>query len=197
MFRRFLRGRWLKNYLARKGRPADARFERDDVEFGPLLDSDLRAVWRIEKVSYPSPWPVSVFQDLMDDSLHGFEAGRVEGKLVCYAGYAAKGEIGHIINVCVHPDIRQRGLGALLLERLLERLVDEGFTKATLEVRERNLGAQLLYRKLGFKAYEQNQGYYFDTEEAAILMDRELIPKIIDEPVASRDTTHGTHISFR
>jgi len=50
-------------------------------------------------------------------------------------------------------------------------------------VRERNLPAQLFYKKLGFAAEAVIQGFYFDTSEDGFLMRKALTER----------PSHGTH----
>ncbi len=49
----------------------------------------------------------------------------------------------------------------------------------TLEVREQNLAAQALYRKLGFDVQGLLPRYYGDTDENAFVMKKDLTP---DDP---------------
>jgi ribosomal protein S18 acetylase RimI-like enzyme len=56
----------------------------------------------------------------------------------------------YIHDVVVHRDFRGLGLGRKMLEQLIVIAQERAYCKITLEVREDNLVAQLLYRSLGF-----------------------------------------------
>jgi ribosomal protein S18 acetylase RimI-like enzyme len=58
---------------------------------------------------------------------------------------------GAVQNVGIVPEHRGRGLGTYLLRRALEGFRDAGYGLVNLEVTANNLGAQRLYRRLGFR----------------------------------------------
>lgn len=163
------------------------RFGRADLSFGPLLATDLPEVWKMERQSSPTPWPASLFQDLMGDPRHTVLGARLGRRVVGYLAYEERGKVCHLANFCVHPGFRARGVGTAMMEYLTERLCDEEFKMAELEVRESNLPAQLFYKKLGFAAEAVIQGFYFDTLEDGFLM-RKALPERLN---------HGTHSGIR
>ena len=84
----------------------------------------------------------------------------------------------HILNVCVHPEYRSRGLGSRLLQRLLTLARKHGADTAFLEVRISNRAALGLYQKLGFNEIGLRRGYYplEDGKEDAVLLALSLTP---------------------
>jgi ribosomal protein S18 acetylase RimI-like enzyme len=98
---------------------------------------------------------------------HDLEVAEVDG---CVAAFlvsrrTAPGE-REILNLAVEARYRRRGLATALIESLRRRWPDEIF----LEVRESNLAARKLYRKLGFDDAGLRPGYYNGPAEAAIVM---------------------------
>jgi len=150
------------------------RYESREIGFGPLLATDMPIVWRIERATYPTPWPVSLFQDLIEDPKHTVVGAKVGKKLLGYFVYEERENVGHVSNFCVGPEHRRRGLGSLMMAHLLARLQDEGFEEAELEVRESNVEAQRFYEQFGFSVQGAVQQFYFDTMEDAFLMRRDL-----------------------
>jgi ACS family hexuronate transporter-like MFS transporter len=71
-----------------------------------------------------------------------------------------------ILNLAVAPEFRRQGAGAALLRDVVTGRPGAYF----LEVRESNLAAQALYRKLGFTEAGLRKNYYTDPPEAAIVM---------------------------
>jgi ribosomal-protein-alanine N-acetyltransferase len=53
----------------------------------------------------------------------------------------------------VHPEIRRRGIGEALIDKLRSKLSPDHRTRIEVPVRESNLAAQLWLRELGFHAY--------------------------------------------
>ena len=71
-----------------------------------------------------------------------------------------------ILNLAVDPAFRGRGVGALLLQHLL----DQGFSKIYLEVRSSNHSAVGFYRRAGFAEVGRRRAYYSDPAEDALVM---------------------------
>jgi ribosomal-protein-alanine acetyltransferase len=78
----------------------------------------------------------------------------------------------HVLDVVVHPDHRDRGVGRRLVTELLERLADEGVTDVTLEVRPSNAPGLALYRRCGFVVEGRRPRYYPDGEDAVLMWRR-------------------------
>jgi ribosomal-protein-alanine N-acetyltransferase len=145
------------------------------IEIVPLTRDNLADVVRIEARSFSHPWSREIFdRELKNRWSSGFVAllpgadGRpwAAGYLVAWL---VVGEV-HILNVAVDPDARRQGLGRALMIHVLTTFAARGATKATLEVRRSNLGAQALYESLGFVRAGVRRGYYSDNGEDAFVM---------------------------
>ncbi|HEY8417705.1 MAG TPA: ribosomal protein S18-alanine N-acetyltransferase [Limnochordales bacterium] len=145
----------------------------------PMRVADIDMVMEIERRSFPTPWSRAAFvSELLDnDRAHYFVARATtdNGPLVVgYIGLWLIAGEGHITNVAVHPDYRQRGIGRRLLEAAAELCRARSARRMTLEVRVSNLVAQRLYRDMGFVSAGIRRGYYRDNNEDAIIMWKDL-----------------------
>jgi ribosomal-protein-alanine N-acetyltransferase len=141
------------------------------VQMRPMNEADVGAVVAIEQQSYAFPWSEGIFRDCLRVGylccvvdLDGLVIGH--GIMGLGAGEA------HILNVCVRPEFRCRGVGAGLLQHLLDRGRAAGMTDAFLEVRPSNVAAIRLYRAFGFEQVGVRRGYYqasYGREDAAVL----------------------------
>jgi ribosomal-protein-alanine acetyltransferase len=92
------------------------------------------------------------------------------GSLVGYlAARLDSGEL-QILGMAVGPGFRRQGIGRALVNAALIRARSSGVSRASLEVRERNIPARRLYQSAGFVALGRRRGYYEDTGEDAVLM---------------------------
>jgi len=137
--------------------------------------SDLDGVMAIEEVSFPTPWSREMFlEDFPRDfseSLVAVGAGdEVLGYAVCWT---LVGE-SHLLNLAVHPARQGQGIGRALLSECIRRAARAGATLIFLEVRAGNEAAQRLYRSMGFAFRGIRKGYYTDTGEDAVILDREV-----------------------
>jgi ribosomal-protein-alanine N-acetyltransferase len=79
-------------------------------------------------------------------------------------------EEAHITLLAIHPDYQGRGLGKLLLFKLLEKAVQRQLERATLEVRVSNSVAIALYERFGFQTAGRRKNYYHQTGEDALIL---------------------------
>jgi ribosomal-protein-alanine N-acetyltransferase len=136
--------------------------------------ADLRAVYAIEKESFPTPWSRWTFLAELTQPISRFlvigpappEPWQLWGYVVFWI---VAGEM-HLLNLAVHPGQRGLGLGRALLREALSQARTQGAQVAWLEVRPSNTAARALYASFGFKEVGRRPRYYEDTNEDAILL---------------------------
>jgi ribosomal-protein-alanine N-acetyltransferase len=142
-----------------------------EMAIGPMIQSDLPAVLRIEGLSFTTSWPANAFSnEIRDNKLAHYFVGRLDGTIVAYGGIWVILEDSHVTTIAVHPDYRGLKLGEEMLIKLLDEAILQGASWITLEVRESNDVAQKLYRKYGFTTVSTRRGYYSDNNENALVM---------------------------
>ena len=90
-------------------------------------------------------------------------------------GYCVAWQIideAELANLAVDPEVRRGGIGAILLDDLLEQVDRPPTAVVHLEVRESNAAAQALYRSRGFEASGRRKRYYSRPTEDAVVMRR-------------------------
>lgn len=156
----------------------------------PMTLADLDSIMEIERVAFATPWSARAYryeitqneQSIMlvvRPMVHArgllarlrdqLQPAR-PGSLLGYAGLWLLLDDAHICTIAVHPEHRRQGLGELLLLALLDKGMEGGARRATLEVRVSNLVAQGLYRKYGFEIVSVRKRYYSDSGEDAYIM---------------------------
>lgn len=136
-----------------------AAIEEPSYTVREMLVSDLDAVSQIEVSSYGFPWSRRVLRDcLRSDYICRVieDSNTVLGYGIMSFGAAE----GHILNICVDPLFRSKGLGVLLTSCLLEEAQSAGVELIYLEVRPSNLGAVRLYESLEFEQIAIRSNYY-------------------------------------
>lgn len=133
---------------------------------------DLRGVLEIERLSFPAAWSERMFRDELKSPLsRNFVVRRASDmQVVGYINFwIFAGEV-HLNNVAVHPGLRGKGIGTLLLGHMVIKAKHEDARWLTLEVRPSNRAAIALYEKFGFKVKGIRPRYYTDTLEDAFIM---------------------------
>ncbi len=134
------------------------------------MKSDLPRVCDIEHASFPSPWTEQDFRDVLRNrnvfarvlEVNSGKRGENKREVVAYIVYCHE-QHGHndkrrsiqILNLAVDEKYRRMGAARMLVGYLAEKLMapsDIPWTKIGAEIWERNLPAQLLFKRLGFVA---------------------------------------------
>ena len=143
---------------------------------------DLPTLSSLERQSFSHPWSLRGFQEAHHDRqrtrivvlrtpLPGLERG-----IAGYAVYRLVVDELEVHDLAIHPALRRRGLGLLLMDLVLGLAVEHGVVQALLEVRAGNWAALGLYRRLGFEVVGTRRDYYQQPREDALLLSRRLVP---------------------
>ena len=144
-----------------------------DIRIEPMGLGDLEEVLRLEREAFKSPWTRGMFLAELEAPEGRYLVARKEGELVGYGGIRVFLDEAHLMTLAVREETRRRGLGTLLLARLVREAARMGARFMTLEVRRSNLPAISLYRKFGFRVTGVRRGYYRDSGEDALVMEVE------------------------
>ncbi len=140
-----------------------------------MTAADIDDVLLIEGQSFPTPWSRHAFQREVGENIFArYYVARKEGQVLGYAGMWLVVDEAHVTNIAISPDYRRQGFGQVLMQYLIAQAAQEGATYMTLEVRRGNHPAQSMYRGLGFRPVGTRKGYYSDTNEDAIIMEKDL-----------------------
>lgn len=130
----------------------------------------------IEQISFSDPWSAESFrQTLALPAARCLTAWAEDGDETRLVGYLIAFVIApevEIANLAVSPAYRKQGIGRALMEEGLRICREEDCDSFYLEVRESNLPAQALYRRLGFEPIGRRKHYYRLPTEDALLMAR-------------------------
>lgn len=126
----------------------------------------------IENISFTVPWSKKTFLEAME-SKHISTSVLEEDEAIC--GFCCMMAIGceaELLNIAVLPEHRRKGYAALLLEKELLSLSENGVEDVFLEVRESNSPARRLYERFGFCEIGVRKNYYSQPKENAVLMQK-------------------------
>ena len=162
------------------------------IKVREMTIDDLDAVMDIEKKNFEEPWSeVGFLTHLMrNDALYLVAECFLENIIVpgdpeirigsstenrplgiCgYIGLLMVPDEADITKVSVSGNMRNMGIGNMLIKELLERAKKNGIRKVYLEVREGNDSARHLYRKCGFTDIGRRKNYYASLGEDALTM---------------------------
>jgi len=134
----------------------------------------IPSVLAIEREAFPSPWSEKLFlQELAAVHSQSYVAVTHPALLEEVVGYICAWVVHDecVINkIACHAACRRSGVGRQLLQHLTYSAYQRGASFFSLEARESNTAAQLLYKKMGFVQAGIRKDYYPETGENAIVM---------------------------
>ena len=161
--------------------------EQVKVHIRWMIRRDMPEVLQAEQESFEYAWTEEDFlKCLRQRNCIGMVAEHNE-KVVGFMIYELHKSKLHVLNFAVHPAYRRVGVGRQMVAKLIGKLSSHRRTRITLAVRETNLGAQLFFKALEFRALRVLRVYYEDSGEDAFLMQYRIAddtgPDEIDETV--------------
>lgn len=146
------------------------RNPRCDVQIRWMIRRDMPEVLEIEQQSFEFAWTEEDFLCcLRQRNCIGMVAEHQE-RIAGFMIYELLKSKLHVLNFAVAPWCRRQGIGTQMIEKLAHKLAQQRRNEIVLEVRERNVGAQLFFRNQGLKATGVLRNYYEDTAEDAYVM---------------------------
>jgi ribosomal-protein-alanine N-acetyltransferase len=132
-------------------------------------------VLAIEEAAFTSPWTRAMYLAELEN--HGvsfcFLAKNDDGRAVGFCSVWRVADELHINNLAVLPGFRRAGIGSALLQHVLLHGAQSGALRATLEVRQSNDAARMLYERFGFTVAGVRRSYYSKPVEDALVLWRE------------------------
>lgn len=139
----------------------------------PWVPADNEKILEIEVACFPDPWNARMLSSLFSTGDYVNLLIEEKGQILAYMSVFAGLFDWEVMKIAVHPSLRRKGFGAMLLKEATSLATDKGAERFLLEVRSTNVPAISLYRRFGFKVDGVRKGYYLDGEDC-LLMSLEL-----------------------
>ncbi len=137
---------------------------------------DLAEVISIETSASPAPWSKNMFVEEMRNRLvYCFVIKTVEGSkqpvigFICFRNIPEESEL---LNIGVHPDYRQLGVGKKLMQFYIDFSHGKGIRTFYLEVNSSNTSAIRLYQSLSYQSTGVRKKFYQGKFDALLMTKR-------------------------
>lgn len=136
---------------------------------------DISAVVEIEKECFSLPWSENSFKDSLsrEDTIFlvcEINENETGSHIAGYMGLYLSFDEASVTNVAVSPCFRKKGYGEALVAAAKKAAKGDGAECIFLEVRQSNVPAISLYKKLGFEELGIRKKFYEHPVEDAIIM---------------------------
>ena len=139
----------------------------DNTQISDMTLNDFDEIEPIYNSDFDDFWKTSNLKSELENINSKYIVARLDNKIVGFAGIWFSVDDVHITNIVVHKNYRHHGIGSLLLEKLIE--LAKVKDSITLEVNTKNIYAQKLYSKYGFKTLGIRKKYYHGADDAFIM----------------------------
>ena len=136
----------------------------------PLTEEYVDQVCVLEEEAFSMPWHRESFLEMIENVNACYLVGIINNQVVASCGLRNIVGDGEITNVVTAADMRGKGIGKMMLLKLMEQGIQMGVEAFTLEVRKSNEAAIHLYEKLGFVTEGIRKNFYEEPKEDALIM---------------------------
>lgn len=135
---------------------------------------DIYTVIDLEYQNFDYPYPPDVINFLYESYRDTFLVVEKDKDVIGFAIGIIQKKEGHILVIAIRDDCKKKGIGTLLMEKLIDVYKKKGITRLKLEVRASNVAALSMYKNLGFKITNRLKHYYENGEDG-LLLKREIL----------------------
>ncbi|MBL4899015.1 MAG: ribosomal protein S18-alanine N-acetyltransferase [Colwellia sp.] len=149
----------------------------NSLTFTPITPDTLKPLLQIEDQCHSHPWSEKTFRSCIGGRYFGEKLSDNLNKSPTVIGFYIGEHVideATLMDICVDPAEQGKGLGKKLLTQFINQAKTKGVVKIWLEVRAKNITAQMLYMNMGFIETGRRTGYYpsargFGYEDAIVM----------------------------
>lgn len=147
------------------------------LTFTPITSDDIKSLIYIEESCHSHPWSEKTFLSCIGGRYFGEKISDNASETSNIIGFFIGEQVvdeATLMDICVEPSAQGQGLGKKLLVQFINHAKANGAVKIWLEVRAKNISAQMLYMNMGFTETGRRTGYYpsargFGYEDAIVM----------------------------
>ncbi|MDD5022062.1 MAG: ribosomal protein S18-alanine N-acetyltransferase [Endomicrobiaceae bacterium] len=129
---------------------------------------NIDKILEIEKESFSNHWSKQMFLAETENKFSRFKICLADSSIIGFIIYRIVLEEAEILNIVIGNKFRGKSFGRQLLKYAVNNIKENKVKNIFLEVNERNIVAQNLYKDGGFVQYSTRQNYYGN--DHAVLM---------------------------
>lgn len=130
---------------------------------------DLEAIKNCLQSEFDDFWTESILKSELENENSKYIVAKENQNIVGFAGIIILPDDVEITNIVTKKSERKKGIGNLLLDKLIIMARETGKDNISLEVNEKNIIAINLYKKFGFETVGRRKKYYNQKEDAIIM----------------------------
>jgi len=141
----------------------------EDIEVSYMTKTDVDSISKILQSEFDDFWNVNILESEILNPESIYIIAKRNNEIVGFAGIWDDTYNMHITNIAVKKSYRKKGIGSILLKKLIQITKEKSKESITLEVNELNEVAINLYLKNNFKILGKRKKYYNGVDDAIIM----------------------------
>ena len=138
------------------------------IKIEKMTFEDFKSIENVLQTEFDEFWTPSILKSELESSLSKYIVAKNEDEVVGFAGIIILPDDVEITNIVTKKNERKKGIGKLLLDKLIQ-MAFELKKDISLEVNEENNAAINLYKKAGFEEDGIRKKYYNGKNNAIIM----------------------------
>ena len=138
------------------------------IKIEKMTFEDFKSIENVLQTEFDEFWTPSILKSELESSLSKYIVAKNEDEVVGFAGIIILPDDVEITNIVTKKNERKKGIGKLLLDKLIQ-MAFELKKDISLEVNEENNAAINLYKKAGFEEVGIRKKYYNGKNNAIIM----------------------------
>ena len=130
---------------------------------------DYEEIKDILQKEFDEFWTPSILKSEIENENSRYIVARQNSDIVGFAGIIITPDRVEITNIVTKKNKRKKGIGTVLLDKIIEMAKQTGRDNISLEVNEKNYIAINLYKKFGFEQIGIRKKYYNGINNAIIM----------------------------
>ena len=141
----------------------------NNIEILPMTMEDLEVIKYDLEEKFDKFWTYGILKSEIANINSRYIVAKCKNEIVGFAGISLIVDEANIMNIVIKKEKRKKGIGSLLLEKLISISKELKAISITLEVNCNNLPAINLYKKFDFQEVGLRKKYYNNTDDALIM----------------------------
>lgn len=140
----------------------------EKIEIKEMTFEDFKQIEPNLQTEFDEFWSPSILKSELENPNSRYIVAKIDEEIVGFAGIILLPDDAEIMNIVTKKLQRNKGIGNLLLEKIIEMAKEER-NNISLEVNEENFIAIKMYEKYGFKKVGLRKKYYNGKNDAIIM----------------------------
>lgn len=139
------------------------------IKITEMTFEDFEEIKEKLQTDFDEFWTPSILKSELESGLSKYVVAKNDEKIVGFAGVIILPDDVEITNIVTKKQERKKGIGKLLLDKLIEIAKQTEKDNISLEVNEKNIVAINLYKNAGFQEVGIRKKYYNGIDNAIIM----------------------------